>query len=133
MQDDDQAFLKKLLKGLISRKDLGDRELNALLDYAFKQSKNNKQDAVDKISYLVGQNVSSTMQVQSAIQIELQKHDIENIHRTLAKLEIQISDRTNTDSKPDIKWQVAQVIFTVISFIVSIIALLKAFNLMKLL
>jgi hypothetical protein len=128
MSEHDQQHLKSLLKGLISRNGLSDRELDALLDYAYSQSHNNEQEFLKKISNLLGQNVSGAMQIQSAVQLELHKHDNEAIHRKLAELTAQVADIARSHPKPEIKWQVVQGIFTAISFIASVVALLKAFN-----
>ncbi len=124
-----QQALKSLLKELISRNDLSERELDAVFEYAQSQSHNDEQEFVKKISNLLSQNVSGAMQIQTAVQLELHKHDNETIQRKLADLTNQINEIGRSQIKPELKWQVVQGIFTAISFIASTIALLKAFGL----
>jgi hypothetical protein len=128
MSTNQDEMLRILLKSLIPKSKMPEPQLDALLDYAFSGSRNGENDVVNRLSYLLDQNIPSTMQTQTAIQLELQKHRAEDTHRKVTDLERQIGELKKDHSPTPLKWQVVQGIFTAISFISSIVALLKAFG-----
>ena len=133
MPTNQEEMLRSLLKSLIPKSKMSEPQLDALLEYAFTtRTQNGEDEVVNRLSYLLDQNIFQTMQTQTAIQLELQKHRAEDMHRKVADLESQIGELKKDHSPTPLKWQVVQGIFTAISFIASIVALLKAFGIITL-
>ena len=124
--------IKILLKEMIAKHGLDEPHLDALLEYAFNQTNNNEQEAISKLSIILGQNLPGVMQMQSVFQIELQKQHLEVLRHNHEKLEQKIIELSQNIPKTDMKLLVVQGVFTALSFIASTVAFLKAFGIITL-
>lgn len=124
--------LRQLLRTLIPKDGMPEAQLDALLDYVFNSSHDGEDEVVNRLSYLLDQKMPSTMQTHTTIELALLKYSNEDTHRKVADLERQIGKFEKDHSPTPLKWQVVQGIFTAISFISSIVALLKSFGMITL-
>lgn len=125
MDRENHKVIKAILKDMIAKHGIDDTQLDALLDYVFTQTNNNEQNPVDRLSYILGQNLAGGMEVRSVVQLEIQQHKIDSLQR-------QVGELNGARSPQNIQWLVVQGIFTAISFIASIVSLLSAFGIIDL-
>jgi len=125
--------LRQLLRTLIPKDCMPEPQLDALLDYVFSSADDGDDEVVNRLSFLLDQQMPSTLHTHTTIELALLKRSNEDTHQKVNNLESKIG-RIEKDNQPTpLKWQVVQGVFTAISFIASIVALLKAFGIITLL
>ena len=121
-------LMKSVLKDMIAEHGLPEKHLDALLEYTFSGS-NNENEALTRLSFILGQSIPSRDSAHNGLPVELQKHINEVINKRIDALEKQLSDLKNSSPKKLVDtWQIVQAIMTVLAFSGTVLSLFKIFK-----
>jgi len=124
MRPEQITGLRKLLSAVIPKEKLTRGEIDALVSYMVEVTKT-EDEAIQRLSGILQNDLNGIAAWKTTLQVESLREKIMDYQDRLRTLE--------SHEKSDYsKWPMVQAVFTAISFIAAIMALLKVFGLLNL-
>ncbi len=124
MRQEQVTSLRNLLSAVVPKGKLSPAEIDALVQYMAEVTKT-EDEAIQRLSGILQNDLNGISTWKMILQVELLRRNLTDHEERLRTLE-------RHGESDDGKWSMAQKTFTLLSFIAAIMALLKAFGLLKL-